>query len=141
MSNFLQRWVDESVENQKLYAREALMFDVTEDLLISMEDKGITKTQLANKLGKSKAQVSRTLGGMSNITLRTLSDFCFALDITPTVKILKEDRVISTPINFQSGIDIDNEWEILSPKLAANDSNMHITKVFNVGEQQHEYAQ
>lgn len=138
MSNLLQSWVNESEESQKLYAREALMVDVTEDLLIAMEDKGITKTELAKKLGKSKAQISKTLNGMSNITLRTLSDFCFALDISPVITIRQPDR-ITTKLTIVSKIT-PNNWIVAREKQKANEHLGMLQKRFNIGEPQKEYA-
>ncbi len=72
-------------EYHRSSASEELTFDVTEEILIIMEDKGISKKDLADKLGKSKAYISQLLSGSRNMTLRTLSDLCFALGIKPSV--------------------------------------------------------
>ncbi|ASN68820.1 hypothetical protein 7AX3_78 [uncultured Caudovirales phage] len=72
-------------EYHRSSASEELTFDVTEEILIIMEDKGITKKDLADKLGKSKAYISQLLSGSKNMTLRTLSDLCFALGVKPSV--------------------------------------------------------
>ena len=52
----------------KAYASEELTFNVTEDLLIIMEDKDLTKSDLAEKLGKTKSYVSQLLSGSTNMT-------------------------------------------------------------------------
>lgn len=73
-------------EHRKNSSSEELTFDVTEEILVIMEDKEITKKELAEKLGKSKAYISQLLSGSKNMTLRTLSDVCFALGVKPSVE-------------------------------------------------------
>lgn len=58
------------------------MFRVTEDILVAMEDLGITKTELAKRLGISKPRVTQLLGGSSNMTIGTLSDITFELGLS-----------------------------------------------------------
>lgn len=71
----------------RAFLREKLVFNVTEDILVAMEDLEITRADLARDLSKSKAYVTQTLSGERNMTLGTLSDICFALGIEPVVKI------------------------------------------------------
>jgi len=85
MSDFLERWANESEDNRKVCAREDLVVDVTEDLLIVMEDKGVSKSDLAQYLQKSKAFITQILSGSRNMTLHTLSDICFALNVKPKI--------------------------------------------------------
>lgn len=78
-------------------ARDKLVFNVTDDLMIFMEDNDVSKTELARRLGKSKSYVSQILSGSRNMTLGTFSDICFALQFEPE---------ISLPIQpFESEID------------------------------------
>ena len=69
----------------RAYAREDLIYNVTEDLLVQMEELGVTKLELARRLGKSRSYVTQMLSGARNMTLGTLSDICFELGITPQV--------------------------------------------------------
>lgn len=85
----------ESIEHKQLYAAEELTFNVTEDILIHMEDHGVSKSDLAGKLGKTKSYISQLLSGSRNITLKTLSDICFALNIKPTINF---EETIKTSI-------------------------------------------
>ncbi|MTI12130.1 helix-turn-helix transcriptional regulator [Sansalvadorimonas verongulae] len=91
MSNFLDDWAQSSEKNKKICARENLIMNVTEDILIHMEDENISKRDLAKKLGKSPAYVSQILSGARNMTLRTLSDICFSLGLTPSLSFAYED--------------------------------------------------
>lgn len=71
--------------SDKAYAREDLVYNVTEDILVLLEDLDVSKQELARRLGKSKSFVSQILSGARNMTLGTLSDICFVLDVTPQV--------------------------------------------------------
>jgi len=62
-------------------ARGSHLFRVTEDILVSMEDLGITKSELVIRLGISKPRISQLLKGSSNMTIGTLSDIAFELGL------------------------------------------------------------
>jgi transcriptional regulator with XRE-family HTH domain len=87
MTDFLERWANESDENAKLVAQELLITEVTEAIWAAMEDAGITKTELATRMGATKGHVSQVLSGSRNMTLRTLSDVCFALGKKPNMTV------------------------------------------------------
>lgn len=76
-----------STAEERSDAREDLIYNVTEDLLVIMEDMDITKKELAKMLGKSKSFVSQLLSGSRNMTLGTLSDVSFALGFTPEINL------------------------------------------------------
>ena len=70
---------------EKSYAREELSYNVTEDILVILEDMGISKTDLAKRLGKSRSYVTQILSGSRNMTIGTLSDICFVLGVKPQI--------------------------------------------------------
>lgn len=69
-------------------AREDLIYNVTEDLLVLMERQAVSRKELARRLGRSKSYVTQLLSGARNMTLGTLSDICFALDAAPRIGLL-----------------------------------------------------
>lgn len=69
-------------KREREVARGAYLFRVTEDILVAMEDLGVTKSELAKRLGKSKARISQLLSGGSNMTIGTLSDIAFELGLS-----------------------------------------------------------
>jgi len=75
----------ETWAEEKLFSREELIYNVTEDLLVIMEELGITKNELAKKIGKSKSYVTQVLNGSRNMTLGTLSDLCMELKTKPKI--------------------------------------------------------
>ena len=79
---------------EKAYAREDLVYNVTEDILILLEDMDVSKKELAHRLGKSKSYVSQVLSGARNMTLGSLSDICFVLNVKPQIVLpIQEAKV------------------------------------------------
>lgn len=76
----------------RAFAREELVYNVTEDLLVFLEDKDISKKELARRLGKSKSYITQVLSGSRNMTLGSFSDICFALGFKPEIKIPLDDE-------------------------------------------------
>ncbi len=82
---------------ERAYAREELVYNVTEDLLILLEDMEVSKKELACRLGKSKSFVSQVLSGARNMTLGSLSDICYALDVKPKIILpVQEEQLQET---------------------------------------------
>lgn len=91
-----------SSAEEKAFAREDIVYNVTEDLLVILEDMNISKKELARRLGKSRSYVSQILSGSRNMTLGTLSDICFALGFKPEIK-LPVQKEPENKINHFSG--------------------------------------
>ncbi|MAK92287.1 MAG: hypothetical protein CMI08_03250 [Oceanospirillaceae bacterium] len=98
-----------SDSEERSYQRSDLIVNVTEDLLVAMEDLDISKSELAKRLSKSKAYVSQILDGSRNMTLGTLSDICFALGVKPKIIIpVKRECTIVTSA-WRNSVDISTE--------------------------------
>jgi transcriptional regulator with XRE-family HTH domain len=95
----------QSKSDERLYNREALMMDVTEDLLVAMEDLNVNKTELSNMLGKSKSFITQTLSGSRNITLRTLADITYALGVKVTVNFELPNENICVGNDFSTDVE------------------------------------
>lgn len=87
MSDFLQRWTIENQDNTRLVAEELLITQVAEEIWKALDEANLNKTDLAEKLSKSKGYVTQLLNGSRNMTLRTLADICFALDKMPLIRL------------------------------------------------------
>ncbi len=76
------------VERKRIFEQEALAFQATEVISELMAAAGVTKAELARRLGTSRAFVTQTLSGSRNLTLHTLADVAFVLgsriSISPT---------------------------------------------------------
>lgn len=74
-----------SPEYKKLIAQESLICDATELICERMIEVGITRADLARRIGKTRGFITQILSGKRNMTLRTLSDLAFALDMDITI--------------------------------------------------------
>jgi antitoxin component HigA of HigAB toxin-antitoxin module len=75
----LVQWITSSPEQKQWYLRETLKVGTSEMIWERMEIAGVSKTELAKRLGVSKPEVTRLLNGSRNMTLEKLSDIAQAL--------------------------------------------------------------
>ncbi|MDD3580264.1 MAG: helix-turn-helix transcriptional regulator [Desulfobacca sp.] len=76
--SLLQEYMRDDQFN-RLMAQEDLIMEVTETLCKLMQEKGVSRTELAARLGKSKGFISQVLNGGRNLTLRTIADIAEVL--------------------------------------------------------------
>jgi transcriptional regulator with XRE-family HTH domain len=62
------------------YWRETAVLDFTEELAKAMNDVGMTRTDLAERVGASKSYVTKVFSGESNFTIETMAKFAIAVD-------------------------------------------------------------
>ena len=75
---------------------EGVLIEVTERICGLMQQKRISRAELARRVGKSRAYITRLLNGPRNLTLRTVTQLAIALEEGIEVFIpssLREDRV------------------------------------------------
>lgn len=72
---------------ERLVRQEELILDVTERLTEALQEAGVTKAELARRLGRTPGFVSQLLGGGRNLTLRTISDIAVALSLRPGLEL------------------------------------------------------
>ena len=77
-------------EYRKLYAIEGLVTDAAEFVARLMEEQGVNKAELARRIGKSRAWVTRLLSGSANMTMRTFAELVYALGAE--AQIVRKDR-------------------------------------------------
>lgn len=66
---------------------DLLAISVGEAILARMEALGLTRTELAERMGVSRARVTQVLAGADNLTLKTLVAVANALDSAVAVKL------------------------------------------------------
>lgn len=66
-------------ESPTEFRQEELILEATELVSRVMNQNNVSKTELASRLGKSKAYVTQCLSGEQNLTLRTLADLFTAV--------------------------------------------------------------
>jgi transcriptional regulator with XRE-family HTH domain len=68
------------IEQTETFDMEAAKLDVSEHVFLMMERQGVSKAKLAQRMGKSRAYVTRMLQGNANFTLESLVKIARALD-------------------------------------------------------------
>lgn len=67
--------VDIAVDPQKLlWNQEAAILDTTELICALMKEAGISRSELATRMGTTKSNITQILDGSRNMTVRTVSD-------------------------------------------------------------------
>lgn len=84
-----------------IYAQEAAMVDASELIARALEMSGMTRADLARRLGVSRAEITARLKGERNITVRTLAE---------TLHALGEKLVLETTPPRSEQRSRDREW-------------------------------
>ena len=87
---FIQKLLSDE-EGRKLYFREDLIFEITEEICKVMEEKGISKAELSRLAGVSKSNITQLLSGDHNMRLTTVADLLYALDSKMAVSTVPLD--------------------------------------------------
>ena len=78
MASYIDK-IRSTPEGAKAMRQEEFILEVTELICKLMKQQGISRKELAERMGKSKGRISQLLDGEANLTLRTLSDIFDAL--------------------------------------------------------------
>lgn len=70
---------------------EGLLLDISVQLKKLMEEKGITKKELAERMGVSPSYITKIFGG-SNISLKTIAKVLSALEVDATLEIRDRNK-------------------------------------------------
>ncbi|MCL4784815.1 MAG: helix-turn-helix transcriptional regulator [Bryobacterales bacterium] len=71
----------ENPEFRREFAVETFILECTEVLSRVMDEERITKAELSQRLGKSRAWATQVLSGSRNLTARTLAEIAYELGI------------------------------------------------------------
>ena len=98
--------------DQRQYAEERCIVAITETIAEAMERAGLNRTEVAERLGRTKGHISQLLSGKRNMTLRTLADILWACNLEVTGLDLGALGVISVPVSHAEG------WSYERPEMA-----------------------
>ena len=90
-----QRATEAQIDEEML----ALVTQLTNEVNWHMRERGLTRTDLAARMGVSPGRVSQILGGGENLTLRTLAALSTALDAHFEIEL----RALKTDDTYTSG--------------------------------------
>ena len=92
MDKELTTYEEMELEDAQGLRQEELIIEVTEALARALRSSGLTQTELAARLGKTKGFVSQIMGGGNNLTLRTLADVAGAIGCRIQVNLVPESK-------------------------------------------------
>lgn len=107
-------------EFRKEITVETFILECTELLSRVMDEKGITKAELAQRLGKSRAWATQLLSGGRNVTARTLAEVAYELGV--------ELRLESLPL---VGRKEQLDWHAMGSMMVRNPSRPKRYKLLN----------
>lgn len=87
-------------------------FDAVHKLWLRRLAEGMTQTDLANRLGKDPAWVSRTLKGPANWTFRTFGALVEALDGEAEIAVIGKDEMPVSPRNYRAYEDVHHKVRV-----------------------------
>ena len=79
-------------ENDPASELYGVLLDVTEGIVKRMIEQGVRRTDLAERLGTSRAYVTKLLDGQENMTLKTLVRVANALEMKVDAKFVPRER-------------------------------------------------
>jgi plasmid maintenance system antidote protein VapI len=68
--------------------------EFTEDVCMLMEKQGVSRAELARRLGTSRAYVTKLLGGNANFTLETMTKVAMALGAAVHVHVAPQGALV-----------------------------------------------
>jgi len=97
------RTLYEEAKQEPAYWHELAVVDFTEEVIEVMDRHGVSRAELARRLGTSQAYVTKLLGGDANFTLMTLVKLAMALE--------SEVRLHLGPVGTQTRwFDLVDAW-------------------------------
>ncbi len=79
MGKTLTEQITATAKGIRIWQQERAIFEITERICELMDEQEISRSQLAERLGTTRARVTQILDGTANMTLRTISDLYLAL--------------------------------------------------------------
>ena len=105
-------------QETRIDQQEWLILQVTLHIEKLMEDAGISKAELARRLGVNRAYITQLLDGQTNMTLKKVADVMLALDsslVVNTAPVGFETTIAPTPV--ETCRPRESAWEPISEEL------------------------
>ena len=97
----LEQFVSDK-EQMRLYQQEYLIMQVTEHICELMEQNGVSRSELADRLGTTKGYITQLLDGRANMTLRKLADVCMALGVAAELQTRELQATVCPTVSMYS---------------------------------------
>lgn len=84
----------ERLEKDPEFLQEYMKASIVGDIIQAMEEEGISKSQLAERLGKSRQYVGRVLNETANFTIDSISKIAAALERDVVLRLKTYTEVV-----------------------------------------------
>ena len=88
--NEINQLPDLDLDNDPKFVADYTKGKFIEEILSILQEKKISQTELAKKIGRSRQYISRVLNEKANFTIETLAQFACALDCDLSVSMLQK---------------------------------------------------
>ena len=130
----------ETPEARRRYEEERLILWTTEAIWKAMDEQGLTRAELAERLGTSRANITQLLSGSRNMTLRSLASLAFACEMRAEIRLEEltasvfnsiDDQTIelsrSQPVRFWNEPRVAEEPPLFRPRCGTDEGeNDHV---------------
>jgi ribosome-binding protein aMBF1 (putative translation factor) len=99
-----QDWFASKVEELKddpVFVLEGVLYELTERIVEEMEKQGVSRSDLARKMGKKPSFITRVLRGNANLTFSTAVQIGLALGLKLQVNYLPQDSGLAIPLDHK----------------------------------------
>jgi transcriptional regulator with XRE-family HTH domain len=109
-------------DGRKTFERERVLFEASELIASAMEEEGLTRAELARRLGTHKSYITQLLNGKENMTLAKVSDVLFELKRQFLIRVERLDtgseKTVELP-NQEYEWGCENRFRWPTPPLEA----------------------
>ncbi|WP_081284917.1 helix-turn-helix domain-containing protein [Mycobacterium intracellulare] len=98
----MSSWFRSNPKSDELLAEERLVIAATEAIHEAMEFRGVSKRELAERLGVQPSEVSQRLSGRRNLTLRSFAKMLHALGVRAKLSVESADQPYTAGVQWKS---------------------------------------
>ena len=91
-------------EIRRFYEEERLILWTTEEIAEAMVAHGLSRADIADRIGTSRANVTQLLSGSRNMTLRSLARLAYACGMRAAIQFEELSDAVFTPVGDHSTV-------------------------------------
>lgn len=123
----------QEAQQRDSYWTERAILEFTEELVRTMEDRNVSRAELARRIGSSQAYITKILGGNANFTLASMTKLARALGSEMRVHMAPAASTTRWMDRIEGGVDTkapSAHSSILAPSERPESETVHPTESF-----------